>query len=490
MSIPCINLTFSYLVNYWFQCEDYRSLCQTYFSVSGVKDGVLTSLCEEADSCPCNGVDHDVKILQDLHWGSSETTVGLHNECNCNYWLRLCTDTGEGIACDYAAEYCCGDYKYTYAEFDGWYFDEITALNSPTCYCDFFKYAQAQFDHLLVPQRLDMQTNITIFNHCDLDLHHDHDAEIHSLEAIYKNTNGQHWTNNAGWMDDTIPHCQWYGISCYGYDGSVSEINLRGNNLQGYFPLYTRNVTLEGNPVAENDWQKTKYGLSNLYYLETLDLAENKLIGTIDSRPLYNLKSLHHFDISDNQLSGGIDPLITPSISYANFSNNRFTSIYRMEPYKVSPLQTLRSLDVSNNEIEIDATDLLENIPHSIEHFISSNNNIHGKLPASLNNLPQLRRFGMSSNSLSGELPSFDDSISSLQILDISNQYQANGLTGSIPEVIWRFQSLKILNLAGNKLTGIIPVDIVNLAVLQRLDLYDNRLSGQIPPQIGQLAGK
>jgi len=94
----------------------------------------------------------------------------------------------------------------------------------------------------------------------------------------------------------------------------------------------------------------------------------------------------------------------------------------------------------------------------------------------------------MSSNALSGELPDFAESILSLQELDMSNQ--TNGFTGSIPEDLSKFQSLKILNLAGNKLAGSIPQTIGNMAVLEVFDLSDNLLEFWIPVELGMLAGE
>ncbi len=107
------------------QCDSYRSACQDYFDVVGIKDGVMSPLCEEAESRSCG--DHDVKIAT---FGPFNYTVGLYNECKCDFWSRLCEDSGVREACDYAAEYCCGEYLP----------DESSALlefiymNSPTCY--------------------------------------------------------------------------------------------------------------------------------------------------------------------------------------------------------------------------------------------------------------------------------------------------------------------------------------------------------------------
>ncbi|KAK1734014.1 leucine-rich repeat protein [Skeletonema marinoi] len=481
-------------------CEDFRSKCQKYINVEGLgfEDGVVAPLCKRAESCSCEGVDHDFKIVTDMY---SSVTLGLHNECKCDFWSRLCEDTGVGEACDYAAEYCCGDYKLKFIY--GWdTIGKFDSLNSPACYCDFFNYAQNELGHSLKPKALNISEEFE--SPCGQPWIGNSEDERTSLEAIYKGTNGQNWTNNAGWMDDIDP-CQWYGISCNG-DGLVTSIDLRGNNLAGQFPVYTRNTDYLGNPVQENDWKWSKYGVANLYNLETLNLANNRLTGTIESWPLYTLASLTRFDVSGNQLSGDVDALITSSVTHADFSNNRFTSIQSFKKYKPS-FQTLSFCDVSNNAIQNNATDLLHNIPPNIEEFFSSNNQFYGSLSSSLNNLPQLlrfnmssnalsgslpesfnnlpklRQFDMSSNALSGELPDFADSLLSLQELDMSNQ--TNGLTGSIPENLWGFQYLKIMNLAGNKLAGTIPPMIGDMAVLEVLDLSDNLLESSIPSDLG-----
>jgi hypothetical protein len=102
-----------------------------------------TIACDEAASHCCETAD-PVKIITNLLYDYNET-VGLYNKCKCDFWLRLCEDT-QGDACDYAAEYCCGDYLYYKGE------DRFVYLNSPLCYCDFFNYAQ----HALKPKALNI----------------------------------------------------------------------------------------------------------------------------------------------------------------------------------------------------------------------------------------------------------------------------------------------------------------------------------------------
>eukprot|EP00985_Skeletonema_marinoi_P018994 scaffold10753_cov87-Skeletonema_marinoi.AAC.5 len=472
------------------------SKCQDYFNVLGIKDGVVAPLCEGAQSCSCpNATDHDIKPVTELTGVglNFNETEGLYNECNCNFWLPLCEDKG-GEACDYAAEYCCGDYLYD-EDLGGFFY-----LDSPQCYCDFFNFAQTEFGHALKSKALN--PNESFPNRCGefeelMNYFMDNLAsgsafkvdipnffEKPSLMKIYEGTNGENWTNKAGWMDNTIDHCQWYGISCDD-EGYVIGIDLRDNNLAGQFPTYTET----GATFIFQIWMFAKKGLGNLLRLKRVDLANNKLTGTIDYRPLYNILSLAHFDVSGNQLGGEVDVLVTSSVTHADFSNNLFTSMHRFEKYKVSPLQTLRFCDVSNNLIEKDATDLLENIPPNIEQFSASNNEIHGELPALLNDLPKLSQFSMSSNALSGSLPIFADSILSLQELDLSNQEQTNGITGPISKDLWRFQSLKKLNLTGNKLTSIIPPSIGSMSVLEEFDLSNNLLESSIPSELGKLDG-
>eukprot|EP00984_Skeletonema_dohrnii_P011075 scaffold4396_cov127-Skeletonema_dohrnii-CCMP3373.AAC.6 len=480
-------------------CEDFRSKCQKYINVLDLgfnESGLVAPLCEKAESCSCEeAADHDVKIVTNDYYGWKKT-AGLYNECKCDFWSRLCKDTGEGGACDYAAEYCCGDYGYdNYTLYGGQGF--FFYLNSPTCYCDFFTYAQEELGHTLKPKALNISKEFDSASACGLDFD---DAMIDmclsdysltferpSLEAIFNKTDGQNWKDSSGWMNEP-DHCQWHGITCDG-DGFVTRIDLRDNNLSGQFPVYSR-VEFDGSPITiwiHSEWMLAKYGLANFYNLKTLDLADNKLTGTINYLPLYNLYSLTHFDVSGNQLSGDVDALVSPSLTYVDFSNNRFSSMTRFVQYKVSPLQTLRFCDVSNNAIENEASGLLENIPPNIEQFLASNNQMHGNLPASLNSLPKLSQFDMSSNALSGSLPDFTDSILSLQQLDLSNQ--KNGFTGSIPKDLWRFQSLKVLNLASNKIAGHIPPDIGKMAALEEFDLSNNRLVYTIPSELGQLAG-
>eukprot|EP00985_Skeletonema_marinoi_P001301 scaffold517_cov140-Skeletonema_marinoi.AAC.14 len=443
-------------------CEDFNWKCVESSNAWNLNPGETSALCDKAASCSCKTDPY--KTVTNFVVNSKET-VGLYDECKCNYWLSLCEDRQVGEACDNAADYCCGDKTYVFND-DGSM--DFNLRNSPQCYCDFYKYTENEFGHKL--QSRANNADKPFLNPCGQgNWRSSADENKKSLEAIYNATDGQYWTNNDGWMDETVDHCQWYGISCDD-EGQVTGIDLRDNNLAGQFPVYTRNVYLKGHPIPESHWYLTKYGLANLYELKTLDLAENKLTGTIEYRPLYNLHELTHFDISGNQLGGEVEALVAPLLKYADFSNNGFTSMRRFEKYEVRSFQTLRYCDVSNNAVQQDATGILETIPPNIEEFIASNNNISGSLPASLNNLPKLRQFIMASNSLSGILPG----------------------TVPVPSLVGNLAVLEVLDLSNNLLKGSLPSELGLLgggASLKRLGLSNNAFTGVIPYQIGQLQG-
>eukprot|EP00984_Skeletonema_dohrnii_P033037 scaffold28410_cov172-Skeletonema_dohrnii-CCMP3373.AAC.1 len=473
-------------------CEDWSTTCQNYttplswltlsYGEAPALKAHAISVCNKAASSCCEA-DH-VEIVRNTQLqGRTEETVGLYNECKCDFWSSLCEDSRQIGACDYAAEYCCGDYRY----FEG--DATFIYLNSPQCYCDFYNYAENELGYSLKPRALNINEEFT--NPCGpFKIHWSstYSDERDSLEAIYNATNGHNWTNNDGWRNETLGHCQWYGISCNA-DSLVTDIDLRDNNLAGQFPVYTRYVNSNGNPVLVNEWQQSKYGLANLYKLQTLNLAENKLTGMIEYRPLYNLRHLSYWDVAGNQLSGVLDAQVAPSLKYADFSNNGFTSMRRFVQYKVSSLQSLRFCDSSNNAIQQDAAEILENIPLDIEQFLASNNQIYGKLPASLDNLPKLRQLNISSNALSGDLPGFMESFATLQELDVSNQKNDADFTGPIPDNVWRSLSLQMLNLADNRLTGTVPFLVGNLAVLEVFDVSNNFLDSSLPSELGMIGG-
>ncbi|KAL7425804.1 hypothetical protein ACHAXM_000171 [Skeletonema potamos] len=156
------------------------------------------SVCNQAASSCCETAD-DIKIIvNNLIWSYNQT-VGLYDECKCDFWLHICQDFGKGEACDYAAEYCCGDYLY----YEGR--EIFSYLNIPLCYCDFFNFAESNLGYTLKPKALKISKEFS--NPCIQGLWGSSGAEQveqlwryeekQSLKAMYEKTSGHSWRNNA-----------------------------------------------------------------------------------------------------------------------------------------------------------------------------------------------------------------------------------------------------------------------------------------------------
>ena len=83
-----------------------------------------------------------------------------------------------------------------------------------------------------------------------------------------------------------------------------------------------------------------------------------------------------------------------------------------------------------------------------------SNNQLSGKIPASLGALEALKLLNISYNKLSGKIPESFGDIKNLESLDLSH----NQLSDSIPQTLTKLQQLTILDVNNNQLKGRIPV--------------------------------
>ena len=93
-------------------------------------------------------------------------------------------------------------------------------------------------------------------------------------------------------------------------------------------------------------------------------------------------------------------------------------------------------------------------------------------------------RVRLSSNDLTGVIPSEIGGLADLHILDLSH----NSLTGNIPPQLGGLANLQHLSLQVNKLSGNIPAEFSNLKNLLNLELGQNQLTGEIPRELGSLS--
>lgn len=117
-------------------------------------------------------------------------------------------------------------------------------------------------------------------------------------------------------------------------------------------------------------------------------------------------------------------------------------------------------------------------------NFSCSFCNIYGQVPEFFGEFSSLKSLKLSSNSLSGGIPSsFDGSL--MQVLWLNDQV-GGGMNGSI-SVISSMVLLTQLWLHGNQFTGPIPDSIASLTSLKELNVNNNLLVGLIPPGLSTL---
>ncbi|KAL9339855.1 hypothetical protein Peur_068870 [Populus x canadensis] len=284
--------------------------------------------------------------------------------------------------------------------------------------------------------------------------------------------------------------------------------------------------------------------LANLTSLQQLDLSSNNLKIPMSLSPLYNLSKLKSFDGSGNEIFAekddhNLSPKFQLESIYLRGRGQDAGALPKFFYHQFS----LQSLDLANIQIKgefpnwlienntylqklylencsLSGPFLLPKNSHMNLPFLSiSMNYFQGQIPSEIGvHLPRLEFLSMSDNGVNGSIPSSLGNISSLQVLDLSNNVLTrrilsnNSLQGQIPKWIWDMSSLEFLDLSGNNFSGPLPPTISNSSNLRyiylsrnklqwpititfngssqilALDLSHNNLTGRIPEWIGGLS--
>lgn len=322
-------------------------------------------------------------------------------------------------------------------------------------------------------------------------------AERSALVNIYNATSGEEWSQK--WDLSKDPK-NWYGIKIK--NGNVIEINLRGNALKGNFPA----------------------SVSGFSKLQMLDLSSNQLSGNI-SPAVSSLTNLVRFDISNNRLTGDPTAAILPlsNLQEISVGNNQFIfadlntflqnfpSLKILDlshtgltavPQKISTLTNLESLNLSNNTLSqnfsnlsplIKLTELnlsgnqLTKIPTELASLTSlisldvSRNLFSSNYAAVLTNLKKLEWLSLGSNQIT-VFPTELGQLKNLVHLTISD----NKISGGF-ESLLGLKALEQIYLDKNLISGNFPPALLQLEKLQMVSLTGNQLSGEIPENIPAL---
>ena len=174
-----------------------------------------------------------------------------------------------------------------------------------------------------------------------------------ALEALYDATDGDNWKKKRRWKSDQ--NGSWHGVTVRA--GNVRKLELAGNKLNGSIP--------EGI-------------FADLPYLEVVNLADNVLSGAIPA-DVADLSSLMTLDLSRNGLTGSI-------------------------PSELGGLSNLTTLNLSRNGLTGSIPTVLGNAS-SLANLNLAGNGLTGSIPTELGDLPNLIDLRVNDNSLSGTIP-------------------------------------------------------------------------------------
>ncbi|XP_008779580.2 receptor-like protein 1 [Phoenix dactylifera] len=235
--------------------------------------------------------------------------------------------------------------------------------------------------------------------------------------------------------------------------------------------------------------------LASQYALEHLDLSSSNLTGNFSNWSFENLTNLEMLNLRNNSIMGEFQLPKHPktNIFVVDLSMNSLSGSIPVNFGTMFPLMMALNLSSNNLSGKVPSLDNMS----LLEYLDLSNNNLSGELPTRLLiGCSKLFILKLSNNKLQGELPRYPQA--SFIYLDGNNftgtlssfvsnkQFVAldvhnNQLSGVIPEDIGRVSILASLNLAGNHFHGHIPHQLCNLAWLSVLDVSHNSLSGSLP---------
>ena len=340
------------------------------------------------------------------------------------------------------------------------------------------------------------------------------ESDVAALDALYRNTGGEDWTNSGGWLGDNAVS-EWYGIRADSL-GRVTGLDLRGNGLTGLLPRILSQLAqltelrIDDNALSGRlPLELARLPLQALHYAETglcapVEESFQVWLNAISSHegtgvrcaPLTErdiLVSL--FEATDGSNWAQNDNWLTDALvsEWSGIHVDRHGLVIRLDlrgngltgpiPAELGQLSQLQSLDLRWNRLTGSIPSELGRLAQ-LESLDLRENRLRGPIPADLSQLSQLRSLNLGENWLTGPIPAALSQLSQLQSLDLS----WNRLTGLIPTELGQLSELELMSLSENQLTGPIPAELGQLSRLRFLFLGENQLTGPIPAELGQLS--
>uniref|UniRef100_A0ACD5YB17 Uncharacterized protein n=1 Tax=Avena sativa TaxID=4498 RepID=A0ACD5YB17_AVESA len=230
-------------------------------------------------------------------------------------------------------------------------------------------------------------------------------------------------------------------------------LDLSNNNLTGSMPswLFTNEAAL-------------------IY----LDLSNNSLVGSLDLI-LQHQNDLQLVNISLNHVDGRLPADISwifPNLTILDVSRNAISGTI---PPSLCNIDGIELMDLSNNKFTGEVPSCLFTDSSELNILKLSNNNLRGKILGGASNLSNLLAVYLDNNKFEGTLPR--NLSGKVEVIDLHD----NEMSGELDTSLWNLPLLKALSLASNGLTGDIRPGICKLTSLMLLDLSDNYFIGHIP---------
>ncbi|KAF9671004.1 hypothetical protein SADUNF_Sadunf12G0001700 [Salix dunnii] len=285
---------------------------------------------------------------------------------------------------------------------------------------------------------------------------------------------------------------------------SLKLFDLRNNHLHGPVPSSIfKQENLEVLALASNSnlTGKISSSICNLKFLRLLHLSNNSFSGSVPQCLGNFSNSLSILNLGMNNLQGTIFSTFSKgnNLEYLNLNGNELEGKI---PSSIINCAMLEILDLGSNKIEDTFPYFLETLPE-LHVLVLKSNKLQGFVngPTANDSFPKLRIFDISSNNLSGPLPTeYLSRLEALMAYDKKSAYMIGGnysgyaysysirvawkgfeIKGQIPLSLGMLFNLESLDLSSNLLTGRIPQQLASITFLAVLNLSHNQLEGAIP---------
>ncbi|XP_022746293.1 LRR receptor-like serine/threonine-protein kinase ERL2 [Durio zibethinus] len=258
---------------------------------------------------------------------------------------------------------------------------------------------------------------------------------------------------------------------------SLVELHLSGcflnNNPSPISVNYTSLTVLD---LSRNTLSSVPTWIFSLRSLVSIDLNSNGVEGVIPSG-FRDMSSLKFLDLSFNSFSSSSTLNWLSNLNRLQFLGLRGVSLQDnqleiIEPKCLESLCNLREMDLSNNGIDQEVSEVIESLSRcSLDRLESLNiasNKLSGHLPDQLGQFKNLVYLSLSGNSISGPIPFSIGKLSSLKVLDVSH----NRLNATLPQSLGQLGNLEHLDVSNNMLEG--NISEMHFSDLTRLDYFSH----------------